>query len=249
MPVDFDNIAGLRRGASFIANEFGGRDFLQDGYDYKIASPLTFDCPPDFPGFPPTTRPAAWTTPGVDPHTLDLRTETVWDDSLLVPAENPALEGVADETLDEYVARVGLPDFLVCGGFGDIAYSGYFSDCSTFVDPGFPAYGMELDGDGVSFGSGERGLLAAGIGAEGVHGQGALAVVVAKAVASYSGDPTNDATLCLFAWDEFAQVVLYFEDAYVAHLLQNDAEGHGFNVRTYWRISPESPDSQLMCVL
>lgn len=243
MAFDFDNIAGLRGGAHFGANEVGGRDFLQDGYVYNVASPLTFFCP----GFPVgSNRDAGWSPAGVAPQTLDLRTETVWDDSGLIPSENPAVEGVLGETLAEYVARVGEPDFLVCTGFGAVDHRSYFADCSTPVAPGAPAYGIELDGEGVGFGSGERGLLALGSGAEGVHGQGALSVAVAKAVAAYDGDPTNDASLALFEWSEFSQAVVYFEDAYVAHSLQNDNGAHGFGVRTYWRINPES---QLMCVL
>lgn len=247
MPFDFDNIAGLRRGATFRADDVtSARDFLQDSYVFNIADPLTFDCTDPLPPHLVTPRNAAWSPGGVPTHSLDLRTETTWDTSLLIPAENPALEGLTGETLDEYVARVGEPAFLVCSGFGSVLYQGYFSDCDTFVDPGSPAFGIELDGSGVSFGSGERGLLALGTGAEGVHGQGALDVAVAKAVASYTGDPSNDATLCLFDWAELENAVLYFEDGYTAHSLTNDLGSHHFDVRTYWRISPEG---QLMCLL
>jgi hypothetical protein len=243
---DFAHIAGLERGAHFGAGESSGRDFLQDGYVYNVASPLTFFCP----SFPVgSDRDAGWSPPGVPTHSLDLRTETAWDTSGLTPADDPAKEGLTGETLAGYAARVGTPDYLVCTGFGDVVYSSYWADCSTSIDPGFPAYGIELDGESVAFGSGERGLLALGVNAEGVHGQGALNVAVAKAAASYTGDPTNDATLCLFAWTEFETAVLFFEDGYVAHVLQNDISGgRGYGVTAYYLTTPP-PSASWMCVL
>lgn len=238
---DFDNIAGLQRGATFVANEVNSaRDFLQDFYIFNIADPLTFECPPPFFGFPPSNLNAPWSPAGVDPHTLNLRTETLWDDSGFTPADDPTKEGLAGETLADYATRVGTPDFLVCTGFGSVQYQGYFGDCDNFVDPGFPAFGIELDGEGVAFGSGERGLLALGINAEGAHGQGALSVAVAKATASYLGDPTNDATLCLFTWAELVQAVLYFEPGYTAHRLSTDLGERAFFVQTYYPLSLET---------